>query len=222
MRLLLIEDDPRLSALLMRGLSESGAAVELARNATEGHRLAAATFDALILDVRLPEGQDAGFELAQRLRAEGCTTPILFLTARADLESRLTGLDLGGDDYLTKPFEFRELRSRLHALVRRSAGQASNLLPLPGGLVLHLSRRDVRLGAQSVPLTPREYDLLSVLALYPQRAYSRDELLLRVWESPDPEPKVVDVYVASLRRKLGEGVIETVRGHGYRLGRLDS
>lgn len=139
MRLLLLEDDQRLRRLISTGLQESGHSVEEVASAREGYNVAASGgFDALILDVMLPEGPDAGFGVARRLREEGDGTPILFLTARADMDSRLTGLDLGGDDYLSKPFDFRELRSRLSALVRRSVGRPSNAAPLPGGFRLHL------------------------------------------------------------------------------------
>ncbi|WP_216326365.1 response regulator transcription factor [Deinococcus aestuarii] len=224
MRLLLLEDDRRLRALISAGLQESGHSVEEVASAREGYNVAAGGgFDALILDVMLPEGPDAGFGVARRLREEGDATPILFLTARADVDSRLAGLDVGGDDYLSKPFDFRELRARLSALVRRSAGRTSNVISLPGGFRLHLLKRQVAGPAgQGVPLTPREFELLEGFALHPERAYSREELISRVWAGqPDALGRVVDVYVGNLRRKLGEGVILTVRGHGYRLGEVD-
>jgi DNA-binding response OmpR family regulator len=223
MRLLLLEDDPRLRTLIAAGLQESGHRVEEVTAAQEGYNLAASGgFDALILDVMLHGDQDAGFVVAQRLRDEGDATPILFLTARADIESRLSGLDAGGDDYLSKPFDFRELRARLAALVRRSAGQSNNVVRLPGGFHLHLLRRQVtNLAGASVQLTPREFELLEGFALHPERAYSREDLLERVWSGqPEVESRVVDVYVGNLRRKLGEATIITVRGHGYRLGDL--
>ncbi|WP_161883667.1 response regulator transcription factor [Deinococcus alpinitundrae] len=223
MRLLLVEDDFRLRTLIATGLQESGHSVEEVASAENGYNMAlSGGFDAFILDVMLPEGEEAGFQLARRLREEGNATPILFLTARADLDSRLTGLDAGGDDYLSKPFDFRELRARLSALVRRSAGQPSNEVSLPGGFKLQLLRRQVTDAAKSnVPLTPREFELLESLALHPERAYAREELISRVWSGqPDVDSRVVDVYVGNLRRKLGEGVILTVRGHGYRLGEV--
>ncbi|GGJ76521.1 response regulator transcription factor [Deinococcus aquiradiocola] len=222
MRLLLLEDDPRLHALIVTGLREAGHSVEGVTTARLAYNVAmTGTFDALILDVMLPEGEDAGFLLARRLREEGQGTPILFLTARSDVESRLQGLEVG-DDHLGKPFDFRELRSRLAGLVRRAAGQARSVLPLPGGAGLDVHRREVLdAAARPVPLTPREFELLEGFALHPERAYSRDDLLMRVWAGqPDTESRVVDVYVGNLRRKLGERVIVTVRGHGYRLGAL--
>ncbi|GGR36507.1 response regulator transcription factor [Deinococcus ruber] len=223
MRLLLLEDDPRLRTLIAAGLQETGHSVEQVETAQAGHNLASSGgFDALIFDVRLPEGDDAGFQLAQQLRREGNATPILFLTARADMESRLRGLDVGGDDYLSKPFDFRELRARLSALVRRSVGQASNAVSLPGGFTLQFLRREVTDPAgAALPLTPREFGLLEGFALHPERAYSREELISRVWAGqPEVDSRVVDVYVGNLRRKLGEGVIVTVRGYGYRLGEV--
>ncbi|GGS39833.1 response regulator transcription factor [Deinococcus knuensis] len=222
MRLLLTEDDDRLRTLISAGLQEAGHQVETACDACTGYNLATTgSFDAFILDTMLPEGSDAGFLLARRLRDEGITTPILFLTARADVDSRLHGFDAGGDDYLTKPFDFRELRARLAALIRRSAGQPGTPLALPGGYRLDVLKRLVIGPAGPVPLTPREYELLEGFALHPARAYARSELLARIWASqPDVESRVVDVYVGNLRRKLGEQVIVTVRGHGYRLGDL--
>lgn len=222
MRLLLTEDDERLRALISAGLLESGHQVETACNARTGYNLATTgSFDAFIFDTMLPEGTDAGFLLARRLRDEGLTTPILFLTARADIDSRLHGFDAGGDDYLAKPFDFRELRARLAALIRRSAGQPGTTLGLPGGYRLDVLKRQVTGPAGPLPLTPREYELLEGFALHPERAYTRGELLARIWASqPDVESRVVDVYVGNLRRKLGEKVIITVRRHGYRLGNL--
>ena len=221
MRLMLLEDDHRLSALIAAGLWESGHSVEEVSTAGEALNMAASKgFDALILDVMLHNGQDAGFQVAQRLREGGDATPILFLTARADVDSRLAGLDVGGDDYLSKPFDFRELRARLLALVRRCAGQASNVIVLTSGFRLQLLKRQVTdpVGVR-IPLTPREFGLLEVFVLHPERAYTREELILRVWSGqPEVDSRVVDVYVSNLRRKLGENAIVTVRGHGYRLG----
>lgn len=200
MHLLLLEDDPRLCALITAGLKEAGHTVEQATSVQSGYNVASSgSFDALILDVILPEGENAGFEMARRLRKDGNATPILFLTARADMDSRLTGLEFG-DDYLSKPFDFRELRARLSVLVRRSVGQTVNALPLPGRFQLHLLKRQVTDAAGiSVPLTPREFELLERLALHPERAYSRDELISQIWAGqPEVESRVMDVYVGRL------------------------
>jgi DNA-binding response OmpR family regulator len=215
LRILLVEDDPRLAKLISSGLSEDGLIVDHAANATVGLNLTELeTFDLFIFDVMLPEGREAGFELARTVRERNDHTPILFLTARADMDSKVTGLETGGDDYLAKPFDFRELHARIRALVRRSKG-----VNLPLGLRLDISAKELLNG---VSLTPREYALLECFALNPGRAYSRNALIERVWpEDTAVELKVVDVYVSTVRRKLGEGIIETVRGTGYRLGRLE-
>ncbi|WP_309572685.1 response regulator transcription factor [Deinococcus sp.] len=222
MRLLLVEDDPRVAALVIEGLGEDSLTVDHAPDAATAEGLCALRdFDLLIVDVMLPEGPHAGFELARTLRARHDRTPILFLTARGDLDSRVTGLDTGGDDYLTKPFEFRELRARIRALVRRSVGEASNTLPLPLGYRLDLAGHQVLRDGHPVALTPREYALVECLGLSPGRAYARDSLIERVWpEDSAVDTKVVDVFVSTVRRKLGDSVIETVRGLGYRLGPL--
>ena len=222
MRLLLVEDDPRLAKLICEGLREDGLIVGHAANATLGGNIAELeTFDLLILDVMLPEGSDAGFALARQLRTRGDHTPILFLTARADMDSKVAGLETGGDDYLAKPFDFRELHARIRALVRRAKGGSSNATALPLGYTLDLGAREVTLGGQPVALTPREYALIECFGINTGRAYSRDALIARVWpEDTNVELKAVDVYVSTLRRKLGEAMIETVRGIGYRLGRI--
>jgi DNA-binding response OmpR family regulator len=125
MRLLLVEDDPRVARLVVEGLAEDGLIVDHAPNAQIGAGTASLeTFDLLVIDVMLPEGREAGFDLARTLREVGDKTPILFLTARADMDSKLEGLETGGDDYLAKPFDFRELRARIRALVRRSCNTA--------------------------------------------------------------------------------------------------
>lgn len=224
MRLLLVEDDPRLAAVITEGLGEDGLTVEHAPDAGTAQALCdLKTYDLVVLDVRLPEGQDAGFMLARALRDGHNRTPILFLTARDDLDSRVTGLDTGGDDYLTKPFAFRELRARVRALVRRSRGEASNTLPLPLECTLDLIGHRVLKRGRPVALTPREYALVECLGLHPGRAFARESLIERVWpEDSEVDTKVVDVFVSTARRKLGEGVIETVRGLGYRLGPLET
>ncbi len=220
MRVLLIEDDQELAALLLEGLSQDGFRVEHANHAKEGFALGSLdTFAVIVLDAMLPEGSDAGFLLAQRLRQAGVDTPILFLTARADMTSKLRGLELGGDDYLAKPFDFRELRARLRSLVRRSSGRSSNRLVLPFGFTIHLETRAVFLEQQAIHLTPKEYALLEYLALNTGRIFSRENLIERIWSGDSSvSSKIVDVYVSSLRRKLHLDLIQTVRGHGYRLG----
>ena len=223
MRALLVEDHADLADVIRETLERDGQRVMVAVNAEQGERLAhLEDFEVLILDVMLPEGPEAGFQLGRRLRESGIGTPILYLTARADVESRLTGL-MDGDDYLTKPFDVRELRARIRALARRGAGLASDTTALPGNVMLDLRTR--RLWRSGVPttVTGQEYALLECFVLHPRRVLSREEIIDTVWPGvEDVAPKLIDVYVSSLRRKLGEALIETVRGSGYRLGSAEA
>ena len=220
MRALLVEDDPRLSKVVREGLAEDSLIVDHARSVDEARSLAALyPYDVILLDVMLGEGEDDGFRLAREWRAGGNRTPILFLTARDDIDSKVFGLESGGDDYLTKPFDFRELRARLTALVRRAGGHADNYLRV-GGFTLDVASHEVGRDGALVRLTPREYALLECFALNPGRTFSRQGLIDRLWAGDKQvDDKIVDVYVASVRRKLGEDVVDTVRGAGYRLGR---
>ncbi len=219
MRVLVVEDNRDLADVIREALERDGQTVNVQHDATSGEKdVYLEDFDVLVLDVMLPEGPSAGFELAQRLRAEGIGTPVLFLTARADVESRLTGL-IDGDDYLTKPFDVRELRARVRALARRGAGLASDTVTLPGEVVLDFGSHRVKRGGITVEVTRREYTLLELFVLNPEQVLSRERIIDTLWPGTEGvEQKVIDVYVSTLRRKLGEGVIETVRGSGYRLG----
>jgi len=233
MRLLIVEDDPHIAELLEEGLGEDGYACDRAGSAGEGASLARLfPYALIILDVMLPEGQDAGYELGRELRSGGVSTPILYLSARGTVPERVAGLDAGGDDYLAKPFALRELRARVRAQLRRSSGASRNLLQLPGGWQMDLGGRTVWRGEGGwkaersldgqAELTRREFGLLELMALHPGRAFSRQDIIERLWSGETGvEPKVIDVYVSTLRRKLGEGVIDTVRGLGYRLGRTE-
>ncbi|WP_424949789.1 response regulator transcription factor [Deinococcus sp.] len=240
MRLLIVEDDPHIAELLQEGLGEDGYACDVAGSAGQGSSLARLfPYALIILDVMLPEGHDAGYILGRELRAGGAQTPILYLTARSNVEERVTGLDAGGDDYLGKPFALRELRARVRALLRRSSGLARNVLKLPHGWQMDLAGRTVwqtpeaatpgptAAGAEPVrapaqaELTRREFALLELLALHPGRAFSRQDIIERLWSGEaGVEPKVIDVYVSTVRRKTAEELIDTVRGLGYRLGKL--
>ena len=222
MRVLVLEDHPDLADAIVKTLERDGQQVTLAVRAEQGEQLAHfETFEVLVLDVMLPEGQDAGFELGRRLRESGVFTPILYLTARADVESRLAGLK-DGDDYLTKPFDVRELRARVRALARRGAGLASDTVSFPGGVVLDLGTRRVWRSGVLTALTGREYALLECFLLCPRQMLSREQIIETVWPGVEHvTPKLIDVYVSTLRRKLGEALIDTVRGSGYRLGQME-
>ena len=218
----MVEDHIDLADAIRETLERDGQRVTLAVNAEQGEKLAHfEDFEVLILDVKLPEGPEAGFHLARRLRESGIRTPILYLTARADVESRLSGLT-DGDDYLTKPFDVRELRARVRALARRGAGLASDTLALPGEVVLDLGTRRLWRFGVLTPVTGREYALLECFVLRPRQVLSREAIIQTVWPGVEGVlPKLIDVYVSSLRRKLGEALIETVRGSGYRLGSVE-
>jgi DNA-binding response OmpR family regulator len=217
MRLLVLEDDSGIREPLLAFLRESGYAVDTALRASEADALIRLyPYDALIFDVRLPEGPNAGFELVRKLRAEGFEQPVLFLSARDSLNDRLEGLDSGGDDYLVKPFHLAEVRSRLRALLRRTQTQKADVLEWNDVRMNWLERRVWR-ASEEVHLTGKELGLLELLSTHPGRLFSREDIIERVWDAEfDAETNVVDVYVRNLRRKLGDGVVETVRGVGYR------
>ncbi|MGY2893905.1 response regulator transcription factor [Deinococcus sp. UYEF24] len=222
MRLLIVEDDPFISELLSDGLTEEGYECECVSTASQGEELARLfPYSLLILDVMLPEGMDAGFQLGRRLREHGVAVPILYLTARGAVEDRIQGLDLGGDDYLSKPFDFGELRARARSLLRRASGHSQNTVVLPEGFMLDLSARELYRADRRCEINRREFMLLELLVLNPGRTFGREEIVDRLWGGDGGvELKVIDVYVSTLRRKTHESLIETVRGHGYRLGRV--
>ncbi|CAM3450048.1 Response regulator [Deinococcus saxicola] len=217
MRFMVVEDEPTIRRPLVASLREAGYAVDEAACAVEARELALAIpFDALMVDVGLPEGPLAGFELVRELRAAGWSCPVLFLTARDAVEDRIVGLDAGGDDYLVKPFHLGEVQARLRALVRRGRSEAQSTR-VWGELRLDWTARAVFRDGARVALTAKEFSLLEVLASHPGRIYTRDELIDRVWDGRfDAESNVVDTYVRNLRRKLGDPVVQTVRGLGYR------
>ncbi|QFP76868.1 response regulator transcription factor [Deinococcus sp. AJ005] len=217
MRFLVVEDEPTIRRPLVASLREAGYAVDEAACAREARELALAIpFDALMVDVGLPEGPLAGFELVRELRENGSSCPVLFLTARDAVEDRIAGLDAGGDDYLVKPFHLGEVQARLRALVRRGRSEPQST-QVWQDLRLDWNARAVFRDSARVALTAKEFSLLEVLASHPGRIYTRDELIDRVWDGRfDAESNVVDTYVRNLRRKLGDPVVQTVRGLGYR------
>lgn len=215
MKLLVVEDEVPTAAYLRRGLSEEGFAVDVATDVEQAQKsVGVYQYDAILLDVMLPGGD--GFALCKRWRDEGITTPILFLTARDDISDRVQGLDLGGDDYLVKPFAFEELLARVRALLRRYTATAGTAILEFGDLAINTARRRVTRGGQVVPLTAREYQLLEYFAYHAGRVVTRTALWEHVWDSDmEPDSNVVDVYVRYLRNKIGRETIETVRGMGY-------
>jgi DNA-binding response OmpR family regulator len=215
-RLLLVEDDSKLVRALTVGLTGEGYAVEAAQTGDRGLALAAEhDYDAVVLDVMLP-GID-GFTVCRQLRSEGRRMPVLMLTARTDVSDRIRGLDAGADDYLVKPFDFGELVARLRALLRRGAPARPAVL-VAGDLAVDPASRAVTRAGRRVELSAREFGVLELLARRAGQVVSRTELLEHVWDrNYAGSTNIVDVYVGYLRRKLGETIIETVRGAGYRL-----
>ncbi len=220
MRLLIVEDDVDLSNALARGFREEGYAVDQAFDGPDGLYLArTGDHDLVVLDLMLP-GTD-GFRIVEILRAEGHRVPIVFLTARSEVEDRVRGLRLGGDDYVVKPFSFEELLARVQAVLRRTHGEATNVLTW-GPLRMEVDIHRVFWGNEEVRLTPREFRILEALLLHRGRPLSRTRLSLHVYDHAfDNESNVIDVHVANIRRKFreiaGVPVIETVRGVGFRV-----
>jgi two-component system, OmpR family, response regulator len=214
-RALVVEDQPKLASLIRRGLSEEGYSVDVAADGPQALVRATATdYDVIVLDVMLP-GLD-GFEVCRRLREQTVQAPVLMLTARDGVDDRVAGLDLGADDYLTKPFAFDELLARLPALTRRGALERPPVLEV-GPLRLDPRTKQVWRSDEEVELSTKEFALLETFMRHPGRVLSRFELLDHAWDfAYDNRSNVVDVYVRYLRLKLGASTIETVRGAGYR------
>ena len=220
MRVLVVEDEKKVAALVKGGLAEHGIAAEVCHHGDEGlKRAATEAFDGLVLDIMLP-GRD-GLSILRKLRAEGHDVPVVLLTARGDVDERVEGLKLGADDYLAKPFAITELVARLRAVWRRRAGVTSNVLTY-GEVVMNLATREVRRGERILRLSPREFAVLECLLRGPEKVVTRTELSQQVWGYQfDPGTNVVDVAVQRLRGKLDDGfpqgLIQTVRGVGYLL-----
>ena len=222
MNILVVEDDARVADFLLRGLSAEGYRVQLARTGPEGLELARSSeLSVLLLDLMLPGL--SGLELCQTLRAEGHQVPVLMLTALSNTEDKVSGLRLGADDYLTKPFAFEELLARIEALLRRGRELRPRATTLQvADLVLDRERMEVTRAGKPVALTAKELAFLELLMTAPGRVYSRERILSNVWgTNEDPLTNIVDVYVRRLRSKIDEGhpvaLLKTVRGLGYRL-----
>ena len=221
MRVLVVEDDSELSAVLENGLSEHG--FEIARESTFAagrSRAVLGAFDVIVLDVMLPGG--SGFDLCRTLRDRNVGTPVLMLTARDTVDDRVQGLDSGADDYLTKPFAFRELVARLHALARRPPTQLPEVATI-ADLEVDLRAHRVRRAGRDIELTAKEFALLEFFLRHAGQVVDRAAITAHVWdENHDPFTNVLEVLVRRLRRKIDDGfdvkLIHTLRGAGYRLG----
>jgi two-component system OmpR family response regulator len=222
MKVLVVEDQLKMASLLLRGFRNNGDAVDITRTGEDALWMSDATdYDAIVLDVMLP-GID-GFEVLAALRREGRWTPVLMLTARDAVEDRIAGLDVGADDYLTKPFSFEELLARLRAIVRRGPVERPTILEVDD-LRLDPATRQVWRGATEIDLTAKEFALLEAFMRRPGAVLSREQLLEQVWDlAYDNRSNVIAVYVNYVRDKIdrpfGATSLETVRGAGYRLRR---
>jgi DNA-binding response OmpR family regulator len=220
MKVLVIEDEKKIAAFVRKGLEAQGCVVDVAHRGDEGYTLATTRpYDVLVLDIMLP-GRD-GLSILRSLRDRKVPLPVLLLTARSELNERLDGLNLGADDYLTKPFFIEELVARLHAITRRASGATQSILAV-ADLTVNLLTREVKRGGAGIELTPREFALLEYLMRSPGRVLTRVQICERVWSYDfDPGTNLVEVYIQRLRKKVdgpaAVKLIETIRGVGYRL-----
>jgi len=222
MKILVVEDNERVAQFVCNGLREGGNAVDHAGNGRDGLFMASTeVYDVMVLDRMLPGGID-GLAIIEALRKTGNRTPILILSALAEVDDRINGLRAGGDDYLTKPFAFGELAARLDALVRRSQGGEAATALVVGDLRMDLLGRKVTRADAPITLQPREFTLLEFLMRHAGQVVTRTMLLENVWEYHfDPQTNVIDVHISKLRQKIdapfSRPLLKTVRGVGYRL-----
>ena len=220
MRLLIVEDDRDLSDALARGFREEGFAVDQAFDGIDGlHMARSGEHDLVVLDLMLPAMD--GFRIIETLRAEGRRVPVVFLTARGEVEDRIRGLRLGGDDYVPKPFSFEELLARVRAVLRRAYGAAQDRLTW-GRLCMEVDSHRVLWDGAEIHLTAREFRILEALLLNRGKVLSRTRLIMHVYDDAfESDSNVIDVHVANLRRKLravaGHRIVQTVRGVGFRI-----
>ncbi len=218
MRLLVVEDEKTLADLIKEGLEEEGFSVDVAYDGQEGLFMAQnEPFDLVVLDIMLPEID--GIEILKSMRNNKITTPVLMLTAKSDVEDKVSALNIGADDYLTKPFSFEELLARIKAVLRRNFKEASNIIRI-ADLKLDLSTREVERAGKKIDLTAREYALLEYLALNKNRLLTRTDITEHIYNYEfDFDSNVVDVTVTRLRKKIDKDfkkkLIHTVRGAGY-------
>ena len=221
MRVLLVEDETRIAHFVAKGLREQAYAVDIAATGKEAlYQVAINTYDIVVLDVMIPEPD--GFTVCKELRQDGHRMPVLMLTARDAVEDRIQGLDRGADDYLTKPFEFRELLARLRALLRRPSALQPSILAV-ADLVVDTAGQTISRGGKTISMTTKEYALVEFFARNAGRVVGRAEIAEHVWDEEfDPFSNLIEVYVNRVRRKIdGAGtkpLLHTRRGAGYVLG----
>lgn len=224
MKILVVEDEKKVASFVKKGLEEQGFRVELEENGNHAYeRIRAEAWDVIVLDIMLP-GRD-GLSILKNLREQHFAVPVILLSARSELDERVSGLNLGADDYVTKPFFIEELVARIYAVARRRDGEPGRMLQA-GDLVLDLVRREIKCAGVEIVLTTRELNLLEVMMRTPGRVFTRTQLLERVWGYDfDPQTNLVDVNIQRLRKKIDrpgeDSWIETVRGVGYRLRKAE-
>lgn len=222
MRVLIIEDERKLSNIVRKGLIEEGFAVDQAFDGEEGQYLAEAeSYDLIILDIMLPKIN--GLDVCRSLRSKKIITPILILTAKTTIKDKVEGLNVGADDYLTKPFAFTELKARLQALLRRSHNQTQTTLQVDD-LEVNPVKHTAKRGNKTIFLTPKEFSILEFLLRHQNEVVTRTQITEHVWDyNFDALSNVVDVFVATLRKKVDFGLknklIHTIHGVGYRIGK---
>ena len=217
MRILVIEDDPKIASFIVNGLKQSGFAVDHCSDGEDGYaRAQTISYDAAIVDIMLPKLD--GLSLISQLRSKNVRTPVLILSAKATVDDRVRGLQSGGDDYLTKPFAFSELLARVQALIRRATQTPEPTRLTVGDLTMDLLKREVHRGEEKIELQPREFALLEYLMRHATRPVTKTMILEHIFDySFDPQTNVVDVLVHRLRSKVDKGraMIHTIRGVGY-------
>jgi two-component system, OmpR family, response regulator len=225
MNLLYVEDEAKIAEFVRSGLKEQGFVVDYCDNGNDGYACALEyEYDVIILDIMVP-GKD-GLAILKGLRQQGRNTPVILLTARNELDDRLVGLNLGADDYLSKPFFVEELVARIHAVLRRFSGERQNFLQV-GVMNLDRITREVTCTGQKVELTTREFNLLEYLMRSPDRVFTRTQILKHIWGYDfSPSTNVVDVCIKRIRKKIdplaGQCQIENVRGVGYRFRQMEN
>lgn len=224
MRVLVVEDNPKMASAIQRGLCENGFAADVSHSGFEGEDLAAAgNYDVILLDLMLPDRD--GVEVCRNLRRRCVATPIIMLTALSSTDDKVSGLDSGADDYITKPFEFEELLARVRSILRRGEATEGRTLTCED-LELDLYTRTAARKGEKVELSNKEFALLEYLMRNPNRVLSRTQIGEKVWDMNfEPSSNVIDVYISALRKKLDRDhdipLIHTIKGAGYRFGPLD-
>lgn len=224
-KILIVDDEQDICEILSFNLANEGYEVDTAHSAEEALTKLSPDHALILLDVMM--GGMSGYKMAEQLRREGNTVPVIFLTARDTENDMLTGFSVGGDDYISKPFSIKEVVARVKAVLKRTAAQRSMAAPVQeqspvltfGDVVIDAATKEVRIGDRPVALTRTEFELLTTLASNPSRVFSREDLIERIWQdTPFVTERTVDVHITRLRKKLGErsGLIASRSGYGYR------